>query len=228
MGKKVYIFNCNGDFDVSHILELYPTIKKITGIECNKYSLIFYDENGKVRSRTGSVKSMDANIRRYISDSCSKIKFKGFEMNDKPPDALYFDTIKRTQELAIQEWIEHIFNIYIVLPYSLNEDQVINLWNKIFSKHNTNYMIHYDFDIKKDPEICMYGRPFLRGLAGVKDYYTESEYKIVYKLHDLQLCYKQELDDIFPLCITTKNISIIEQSYKSKINIGPDTYLFSK
>lgn len=226
MTKKIYIFNCEGTFDAHQIFELYVTIKKITGIECNKYSLLFKDESGKLRSRTGSVKNMETNIRRYLL-SCSKFEFSAVEMNDKPQDAHYLDTEKRQHDFVIDQRKTH-FSIYIVLPHSLNEANVIDAWNQISAQYSTNYMVHYDFDVKKSPELCMYGRPFVNGLESPEEYYTESEYKIVHRLHDLQIYETLKLDDVFPICIATKNVSVAEQSYKSKINIGSDTYLFSK
>ena len=226
MTKKVYIFNCEGMFDAYQIFELFTTIKKITCIECNKYCLLFTDENGKLRSRTGSVKNMETNIRRYLS-SCSKFEFSAVEMNDKPQDAHYLDTEKRQHEFTIQQEETH-FNIYIVLPHSLNEAKVIDAWNQISAQYSTNYMVHYDFDVKKSPELCKYGIPFIHGLESEKEYYSESECKIVHKLHDLRIYKTLELGDVFPMCVATKNVSVAEQSYKSKINIGSDTYLFSK
>lgn len=227
MTKKIYIFNCEGIFDdVYHIFELFTAIKKITCIECNKYSLLFKDESGKLRSRTGSVKNMETNIRRYLS-SCSKFEFSAVEMNDKPQDAHYLDTEKRQHDFVIDQWKTH-FNIYIVLPHSLNETSVIDAWNQISAQYSTNYMVHYDFDVKKSPELCMYGIPFIHGLGSTKEYYSENEYKIIHRLHDLRVYETMKLEDVFPMCIATKNVSVAEQSYTSKINIGPDTYLFSK
>lgn len=226
MKKNVYIFNCDGIVAMYDAVELYSAITTITGIDCDKYSLIFKDGTGKLRSRSGFVKNMEANIRRYQSGNDSTLEFSALEINDKPQDAHYLDTNRRQFGFAIQRWREHKVDVYIVLPYSLNENQIVSVWNALSTRYNTNYMVHYDFDANKDVEICMYGTPMVRGLEDPKEYYSESEYKIVYKLHDLRLGKTCELEDIFPICIIKDDYRVKKSAYEHKKSIDKDTDLY--
>ena len=226
MEKKVYIFNCDGTVDISNTFELYTTIRTMTSLNCTKYSLVFKDDTGKSRSRSGSVKNMETNFCRYLSGNSSPWEFSALELNDKPHDAHYLETHKRRFGFVIQKWREHKIDVYIVLPHSLSEDQMVSVWDILSTRYNVNYMVHYDFDAYKDVEICMYGTPMVRGLEDPKEYYSESEYKIVYKLHDLRVGKTRELEDIFPICITKSAYPVKESVYKYKKRIDKDTNLY--
>lgn len=169
---------------------------------------------------------MKTNFCRYLSDNYSPLEFSVLELNDKPHDAHYLETHKRRFGFVIQKWREHKIDVYIVLPHSLSEDQMISAWNILSSRYNVNYMVHYDFDANKDVEICMYGTPMVRGLEDPKEYYSKSEYKIVCKLHDLRVGKTRELEDIFPICITKGDYPVKESAYKHKKSIDIDTTLY--
>lgn len=72
------------------------------------------------------------------------------------------------------------------------------------------------------------GIPVLIGTKTKEQCYSLDELKIVYKLHDLRVYEINDLSDVFPMCITTKEISVNELSYISKININHSTHLYSK
>ena len=230
MEKKVYIFKCAGTIDLCKGLDLYNKVCLLTKLNCDKYGLVLKKTNEKLWSRSGAVKNIDRNIKKYLLlNDYPESKLCTMAIYDVPMGAQWWDHIKRTNGFYIEsDSNEGVFYIYIVLPYLLDYDQVLELWNTVSSLYNTNYMAHFKMDSEKNVEISMLGIPVLRGIETLEQCYSSDEIKIVHKLNDLRVYKKNELGNVFPLCITTKESSVNEQSYKSKNHIEFDTYLYSK
>ncbi len=230
MEKKVYIFKCTDTVDLCKGFALYNKVCSLTKINCDKYGLVFKKTNEKLWSRSGAAKNIERNIKKYLLlNDYSESKLCTMAIYDVPVGAQWWDHIKRTNGFYIEsDSNEGVFYIYIVLPYLLSNDHILWLWNTISSLYNTNYMVHFKMDSEKNVEISMQGIPVLEGLKTIEQCYASDEIKTVHKLHDLRVYKKCELGDVFPLCITTKECSIDEQSYKSKNHIEFDTYLYSK
>lgn len=230
MEKKAYVFKCTGTIDLYKGLDLYNKVCTLTKIICDKYGLVFKKTSGKLWSRSGAAKNIERNIKKYILlNDYLESKLCAMSIYDVPVGAQWWDHIKRSNGFYIDAVSnEEVFYIDIVLPYLLSNDQVLELWNTFSTLYNTNFMAHFKMDSEKNVEISMQGIPVLRGLKTIEECYSSYEIKTVHKLHDLRVFGKCELGDVFPLCITTKEYSVNEQSYKSKTNIGLDTYLYSK
>lgn len=230
MEKKVYIFKCTDTVDLGKGLALYNQVRFLTKINCDKYGLVFKKTNNKLWSRSGATKNIEQNIKKYILlNEYPKSNLCSMAIYDVPAGAQWWDHIKRTNGFYIESYSnEGVFYIYIVLPHLLDNDHILRLWNTISSQYSTDYMVHFKMDSEKNVEISMQGIPVLDGVRTIEQCYPSDEIKVVHKLHDLRVYGSSKLDDVFPLCITTKECSINEQSYKSKINVGLDTYLYSK
>ena len=230
MEKRIYIFKCTSTIDLCQGLDLYNKVCSIIKIIADKYGLVFHKTNGKWWSRSGTAKNLERNIKKYLLlDNYPESKLAQMAIYDVPEGAEWWNHITRTNGFYISDSIlEGEYYIFIVLPYLLDDDHILRLWNLFSSLYNTNYMVHFVMDSEKDVEISMEGIPVLKSLKPVEEFYTPEELEIVYKLHDLQVYGKCDLGDAFPLCIATQDCSIKEQSYKNKIELDSGTYFYSK
>jgi hypothetical protein len=230
MEKKVYIFKCTDTVDLGKVLTLYNKVCSLIKLDCDKYGLVFKKSNEKLWSRRGTTKNIEQNIKKYLllneypqSNLCSMAIY------DVPEGAQWWDHIKRTNGFYIESYSnEGMFYIYIVLPYSLDNDHMLQLWNTISSQYCTDYMVHFKMDSERNVEISMQGIPVLEGVKTIEQCYLPDEIKIVHKLHDLRVFGSCELGDVFPLCIATKKCFIDDKSYVFKVHIESNTYLYSK
>lgn len=229
MEKKVYIFNCNGTFDLCKGPELYRKVSMLTKIDCDRYGCVFLKRDGKFWSRSGVVKNIEPNIQKYILlDKYAESKFKLLEMYDKPENAQSWDLEKRRYGFFVSSLYDEEFNIYIVLPDALDEDPILDLWCLFSKLYDTNYMVHFALDSKKDVEVYMYGNPMIRGLETLEEYFSSKELDVLHKLHYLRSPGTRELGDVFSICIATSNVSVDERAYKSKKFIDGGAYIFAK
>ncbi len=229
MEKRVYIFNCTGTFDLCKDADLYHKVSKVIDIDCNKYGCVFMKSDGKYWSRSGTIKNIERNIQKYLllNDYTISI-FKTLEVYDKPENAQPWDLEKRRYGFFVNAFYEGEFYIYVVLPYTLNKAQMLGLWDLFSGLYATNYMVHFTLDAKKDVEIYMYGNPMIRGLETPEEYYSPNELSVLDKLHYLHRKESYDLGNVFPVCITTKGISINEQSYKYKTIVDSGVVIYEK
>lgn len=230
MNKNVYIFKCTGTIDLCQGIEIYNKVRLLLQITCNKYSFVFRKSTNKTWSRSGAVKNMERNIKNYLSlEDFKKSNLATMAIYDVPAGSQSWDDIKRGNGFYIDsDSNEKAFYVYIVLPCSLSNDEVLELWSQFTSLHNTKYMVYFKMDSEKHVEITMLGIPVLIGTKTKEQCYSLDELKIVYKLHDLRVYEISDLSDVFPMCIATKEFSVNELSYTSKINISHSTHLYSK
>ncbi len=225
--KKAYIFNCNGTFNLGNCSRVYQDVTKITGMQCNKYECVFTKSNGKLWSRSGSVKNMASNFQKYLDLCGDTSRFALLSMYDKPQGICAWELDERRFGFYA-EWIkDDMFNIYVILPEALDEQQIISLWELFSNQYDTNYMVHFPWDSTKDVEICMHGRPMVRSLEPAEKYFTVEEYNIILRLNKLRRTYL-ELGNEFPVCIIKENVSIDKHAYKSQKNISAGAYLLTK
>ena len=229
MEKKVYIFNCNGTFDLCKGPELYRKVSMLTKIDCDRYGCVFLKRDGKFWSRSGVVKNIEPNIQKYILlDKYAESKFKLLEMYDKPENAQSWDLEKRKYGFFVSSLYDEEFNIYIVLPDALDEDLILDLWGLFSKLYDTNYMIHFALDSKKYVEVYMYGTPMTRGLETLEEYFSSKELDVLHKLHYLRRPGNRELGDVFSVCIATSKILVDEHAYNYKKIIDDGVCIFAK
>lgn len=229
MEKKVYIFNCNGTFDLCKGPELYRKVSMLTKIDCDRYGCVFLKRDGKFWSRSGVVKNIEPNIQKYILlDKYAESKFKLLEMYDKPENAQSWDLEKRKYGFFVSSLYDEEFNIYIVLPDALDEDLILDLWGLFSKLYDTNYMVHFALDSKKDVEVYMYGTPMTRGLETLEEYFSSKELDVLDKLHYLRRPGNRELGDVFSVCIATSKILVDEHAYNYKKIIDDGVCIFAK
>lgn len=229
MEKKVYIFNCNGTFDLCKGPELYRKVSMLTKIDCDRYGCVFLKRDGKFWSRSGVVKNIEPNIQKYILlDKYAESKFKLLEMYDKPENAQSWDLEKRKYGFFVSSLYDEEFNIYIVLPDALDEDLILDLWGLFSKLYDTNYMVHFALDSKKYVEVYMYGTPMTRGLETLEEYFSSKELDVLDKLHYLRRPGNRELGDVFSVCIATSKILVDEHAYNYKKIIDDGVCIFAK
>jgi len=229
MEKKVYIFNCNGTFDLCKGPELYRKVSMLTKIDCDRYGCVFLKRDGKFWSRSGVVKNIEPNIQKYILlDKYAESKFKLLEMYDKPENAQSWDLEKRKYGFFVSSLYDEEFNIYIVLPDALDEDLILDLWGLFSKLYDTNYMVYFALDSKKYVEVYMYGTPMTRGLETLEEYFSSKELDVLHKLHYLRRPGNRELGDVFSVCIATSKILVDEHAYNYKKIIDDGVCIFAK
>lgn len=229
MKKNVYVFNCQGILDLQFVPNLYNAVKRITGNECNKYCCVFSMSGGKLWSRSGTIKHLEQNIPKYITDANSTDShLDKFEMYNLSKGTQSWGLNQTSCGLYIERSNDNVFNVYVVSSMELTSNQIFDIWS-IFSKtYIPNYMVSFSLDASKCVEIYMYGMPIYPALADPKTYYSESEKEVVDKLHELRIGLTCNLGSCFSSCIVTERVRINEQAYTSKRVVDNNSFWFSK
>ena len=228
MKKTVYIFNCYGTLNLPLSLNLYNEAVKISDLVCNKYCCVFTDRNDKLWSRSGTVKNIECNFSKYFTDNSRPSRLTSLEIFDQPKGTQKWELEKHSCGFYICELKNGFFNIYIVLSVDLTDDKLVEIWKAFENYCMLKYMVSFSLDAQKNVEIYMYGQPIYPIDADIKTYYSQTEKETVSKLYDLHLQKTNDLEDIFPICIITKGITVNEQAYSSEKAISSDTLLLSK
>ena len=229
MDKHVYVFNGHGALDLLSCLDLYNGTKKtLPELICNKYCCVFNRKGQKTWSRSGSTKNMESNFSRYLGEIGDTSRLVRVEIYDRAQGPDSWELFEKQGAGFFVDMSETSFNIYVVLFNVLSEEQIVKLWTLFSDVIEMNYMVSFSLDVRKHPEIYMYGVRISPANIMSDKFYNETELEIVDKLYALRMHKTYDLEDVFPVCIVTGKNTVRELGYISKKTIDSRASLFSK